>query len=77
MIHRKVALDSFRKSPFFQTWDPKALEAYVQYGIAEDPTTGKVRLKTSGYQVGYYESCEINIEYPAGSRGICSAPVAQ
>jgi hypothetical protein len=54
MIRRKAALENFRKSSFFQKWDPKALEAYVQYGMAEDPTTGKVRLKTSGYQVSFH-----------------------
>jgi hypothetical protein len=56
MMYRKIALESLRESPFFQKWDPKALEAYVQYGMAEDPTTGKVRLKTSGYQVSRHES---------------------
>jgi hypothetical protein len=77
MIRRKAALESFRKSSFFQKWDPKALEAYVQYGMAEDPTMGKVRLKTSGYQVRFNGSQNINTEYPAGSHGICSASVAQ
>jgi hypothetical protein len=59
MIRRKAALESLRKSSFFQKWDPKALEAYVQYGMAEDPTTRKVRLKTSGYQVNHRESYDI------------------
>jgi hypothetical protein len=71
MIHRKAALESFQKSPFFQKWDPKALEAYVQYGMAEDSITRNVRLKTSGYQVSYHKSYGINTESPAGSQCIC------
>jgi hypothetical protein len=39
--------------PFFQKWDPKVLEAYVQYGTAEDPVTGKAYLKATSYQVSY------------------------
>ncbi|KIM22892.1 hypothetical protein M408DRAFT_78357 [Serendipita vermifera MAFF 305830] len=50
---REEAMETFRKSPFFQKWDPKVLEAYVKYGIGEDAATAPpsgVGLKTSSYQ---------------------------
>ena len=49
---REEARRLFLKSPFFQTWDPAVLDAYVQYGLTEDQTSGGVKLKMPGFQVG-------------------------
>jgi pimeloyl-ACP methyl ester carboxylesterase len=35
---RKVAEQSFKKSKFYQTWDPRVLERWIQYGLRELPT---------------------------------------
>lgn len=48
---REEALESFRKTPFFQTWHPSVLETYVKEGIVSDPVNGGVKLKQSGFQV--------------------------
>ncbi|KAG9033625.1 hypothetical protein FS837_002418 [Tulasnella sp. UAMH 9824] len=45
---REEALESFRKTPFFQVWNPAALETYVTEGIVSDPAGG-VKLKQSGF----------------------------
>ncbi|KAG8913089.1 hypothetical protein FRC00_003083, partial [Tulasnella sp. 408] len=47
---REEALESFRKTPFFQAWSPAALETYVTEGIVSDPAGG-VKLKQSGFHV--------------------------
>ncbi|KAG8915901.1 hypothetical protein FRC00_007804 [Tulasnella sp. 408] len=49
---REEALESFRKTPFFQAWSPAALETYVTEGIVSDPAGG-VKLKQSGFHVHY------------------------
>ena len=54
---------SFRKNPFFKTWDPRALDKYLSFGLREVPTAlypdpvestkrelGAVTLKTSKHQ---------------------------
>ncbi|KIO19727.1 hypothetical protein M407DRAFT_82431, partial [Tulasnella calospora MUT 4182] len=46
---REEALESFRKTPFFQTWHPAVLETYVKEGIVLDPIAGGVKLKQSGF----------------------------
>jgi hypothetical protein len=46
---REKAHASFRKNPFFAEWDPRVLRAYVDYALVE--FEGRVKLKTSGYQV--------------------------
>lgn len=35
---RKAAAESFKRSPFYQTWNPRVLERWVQYGLRELPT---------------------------------------
>lgn len=35
---REEAVAGFKKSAFYQTWDPRVLEAWNQYGIRETPT---------------------------------------
>jgi len=35
---RKVAAESFGRSKFYQTWDPRVLELWVKYGLRELPT---------------------------------------
>jgi pimeloyl-ACP methyl ester carboxylesterase len=35
---RKIALQSFKKSKFYQTWDPRVLDLWVQHGLRELPT---------------------------------------
>lgn len=50
----EAAMETFKSSSFFQKWDPKVLEAYVEYGIGKEAvtaTSGGVGLKTSSYQV--------------------------
>ena len=46
---REKAHESFQKNPFFAEWDPRVLQAYVEYALVE--FEGGVRLKMSGYQV--------------------------
>jgi len=45
---RRKAHASFQKNPFFAKWDPRALQAYVDYALVE--CEAGVKLKTSGYQ---------------------------
>jgi pimeloyl-ACP methyl ester carboxylesterase len=35
---RKIALESFKRSPFYQKWDPRVLRLWVEYGLRELPT---------------------------------------
>jgi pimeloyl-ACP methyl ester carboxylesterase len=35
---RKVALESFKKSKFYQAWDPRVLNLWVEYGLRDLPT---------------------------------------
>ncbi|ODM22699.1 hypothetical protein SI65_00288 [Aspergillus cristatus] len=35
---RKAAAESYKKSPFYQAWDPRVLERWVQYGLRDLPT---------------------------------------
>ncbi|KAH7085746.1 Alpha/beta hydrolase family-domain-containing protein [Paraphoma chrysanthemicola] len=35
---REAALTSFKKSKFYQTWDPRVLDRWVQYGLRDLPT---------------------------------------
>lgn len=35
---RQAAEASFRKSPFYQTWDPRVLDRWIKYGIRALPT---------------------------------------
>ena len=35
---REAAVAGFRKSPFYQSWDPRVLETWNKYGIRETPT---------------------------------------
>ncbi|KFY12054.1 hypothetical protein V492_04119 [Pseudogymnoascus sp. VKM F-4246] len=35
---REAAAAGFRKSPFYQSWDPRVLEAWNKYGLRETPT---------------------------------------
>ncbi|KAL3484967.1 Alpha/beta hydrolase family-domain-containing protein [Aspergillus germanicus] len=35
---RKAAAESFKKNPFYQAWDPRVLERWLQYGLRDIPT---------------------------------------
>ncbi|KAJ5983802.1 hypothetical protein N7481_005901 [Penicillium waksmanii] len=35
---RKAAEEGFKRSPFYQTWDPRVLERWVKYGLRDLPT---------------------------------------
>jgi pimeloyl-ACP methyl ester carboxylesterase len=35
---RKIALESFKRSKFYQAWDPRVLDLWVEYGLRELPT---------------------------------------
>jgi pimeloyl-ACP methyl ester carboxylesterase len=35
---RQVALQSFKRSKFYQAWDPRVLDLWVKYGLRELPT---------------------------------------
>lgn len=35
---RQAAAESFKRSPFYQTWDPRVFERWVQYGLRDLPT---------------------------------------
>ena len=45
-------MQSFKKNPFFATWDPLSLELYVECQLWENKETGEVKLKMSGTWVG-------------------------
>ncbi|KAL4910673.1 hypothetical protein BDW74DRAFT_1327 [Aspergillus multicolor] len=36
---RQAALDSYKKNPFYQSWDPRVLERWVKYGLRDLPTS--------------------------------------
>ncbi|KAG8933343.1 hypothetical protein FRC02_012095 [Tulasnella sp. 418] len=46
---KEEALKTFQSNPFFQAWDPRVLDIYVQDGLYEHED-GTVRLKTSRLQ---------------------------
>ncbi|KAF9238987.1 Alpha/Beta hydrolase protein [Melanogaster broomeanus] len=48
---REEALQLFKKSPFFSTWNPEVLQLYVDHGLTDDPHGG-VKLKMSGLHEG-------------------------
>lgn len=35
---REAAAESFRKSPFYQAWDPRVLDRWIKYGLRDLPT---------------------------------------
>lgn len=35
---RKAAAESFSRSPFYQAWDPRVLDKWIQYGLRDLPT---------------------------------------
>lgn len=35
---RKAAAESFKRNPFYQAWDPRVLERWIQYGLRDLPT---------------------------------------
>ncbi|KAJ5899108.1 hypothetical protein N7495_003852 [Penicillium taxi] len=35
---RQAAAESFKRSPFYQAWDPRVLDRWVQYGLRDLPT---------------------------------------
>ncbi|KAF2862842.1 alpha/beta-hydrolase [Piedraia hortae CBS 480.64] len=55
---RKAAETAFRKSPFYQAWDPRVFDRWVKYGLRELPTAlypvpateGEVTLTTTKHQ---------------------------
>ena len=49
---RAEALHSFKKNPFFATWDPLSLELYAECQLWENRETGEAKLKMSGTWVG-------------------------
>ncbi|KAI8965066.1 putative toxin biosynthesis protein [Daldinia sp. FL1419] len=55
---RAAAAESFRRSPFYQSWDPRVLDAWVQHALRDTPTAlfpdpekdGAVTLRTTKHQ---------------------------
>lgn len=45
---RAEALELFKTSPFFATWDSLSLELYVECQLWENKETGEAKLKMSG-----------------------------
>jgi pimeloyl-ACP methyl ester carboxylesterase len=35
---RQAAAESFKRNPFYQTWDPRVLDQWIKYGLRELPT---------------------------------------
>jgi pimeloyl-ACP methyl ester carboxylesterase len=35
---RKAAAESFKRSPFYKTWDPRVLDLWIKYGLRDLPT---------------------------------------
>lgn len=54
-------MKQFRATPFWQVWDPEALDRYVECGLCEDPNGG-VKLKMSGMLVsGSLRVCRMSV----------------
>ncbi|KAI2784372.1 putative toxin biosynthesis protein [Daldinia loculata] len=55
---RAAAAESFRRSPFYQTWDPRVLDAWIAHAVRETPTAlfpnpekdGGATLRTTKHQ---------------------------
>jgi pimeloyl-ACP methyl ester carboxylesterase len=53
---KEEAIASFRKSKFYQSWDPRVLDAWIEHGIRATPTSlyskedGAVTLSTTKHQ---------------------------
>lgn len=50
---REVARESFQRSKFYQSWDPRVLEKWIQYGllkVSKDGPAEEVSLSTTKYQ---------------------------
>jgi len=54
---RAEAMQSFKKNPFFATWDPLSLELYVECQLWENKETGEAKLKMSGTYEGSVFAC--------------------
>ena len=35
---RKAAAESYKKNPFYQAWDPRVIDRWIQYGLRDLPT---------------------------------------
>ncbi|KAL4791280.1 Alpha/beta hydrolase family-domain-containing protein [Aspergillus venezuelensis] len=42
---RKAAAESYKKNPFYQAWDPRVLDRWIEYGLRDLPTTIHPTLK--------------------------------
>jgi hypothetical protein len=49
ILRREEARCLFRENPYFATWDPEALEVYLECALTTDPNGG-VRLKMLGVE---------------------------
>ncbi|KIJ63614.1 hypothetical protein HYDPIDRAFT_168423 [Hydnomerulius pinastri MD-312] len=58
---REEALSLFKRSSFFNTWNPEVLQLYVDHGLADDRKDGGVKLKMSGLHEGL---CFANCQTP-------------
>ncbi|RYP64082.1 hypothetical protein DL771_008941 [Monosporascus sp. 5C6A] len=52
---RQEAAEAFRRSPFYSSWDPRVLEAWIAHAIRDTPTAlfpdaGQATLKTTKHQ---------------------------
>ncbi|ORY61299.1 Alpha/beta hydrolase family-domain-containing protein [Pseudomassariella vexata] len=53
---REAAAEAFKRSPFYQTWDPRVLEAWITHGLRTTPTVvfpnekGSLTLATTRHQ---------------------------
>ncbi|ODA82394.1 hypothetical protein RJ55_00901 [Drechmeria coniospora] len=48
---RRAAADSFQRSPFYQSWDPRVLDRWIEHGLCPVPgTEADVMLTTSKHQ---------------------------
>ncbi|KAF7323138.1 AB hydrolase-1 domain-containing protein [Mycena chlorophos] len=59
---RQVALESFKSSPFFGSWDPRVLDAYVEYGLVPSSDGKNVQLAMPPIQ----ESLAFSATYTSG-----------
>lgn len=83
---RKAAADSYKRSPFYQTWEPRVLSRWVQYGLRDLPTaihpldenarrqlsdgTGNPVTLTSTLHQEVFTFARPNYDYPPESKGL-------
>jgi pimeloyl-ACP methyl ester carboxylesterase len=90
---RQVALESFKRSKFYQAWDPRVLNLWVKYGLRDLPTKlypdtvsptlpydssgNDVTLTTTKHQEVFTFLRPTSIEYFGSTEGMSQSEIAE